>query len=85
MKKIKFRNVIIAFIIIVAFVTCVTMQFLDKLFVIPTILCVILYGIVDKFCLRCPSCGKFVNINDLMRAKKHIVHCIHCGDIIEIE
>jgi len=34
--------------------------------------------------LRCPHCGGFENLERLLYAKKHIYHCMHCGEIIKI-
>lgn len=35
--------------------------------------------------LRCPHCGRWLNLHILSYAKSHPCHCIHCGEPLEIE
>lgn len=42
------------------------------------------YLILDKKKLRCPECGGFENLDRLSYAKKHVYHCRHCGERINI-
>ncbi|MPM08950.1 hypothetical protein SDC9_55266 [bioreactor metagenome] len=42
------------------------------------------YIILDRHRLRCPNCGGFENLDRLNYAKKHVFHCRHCGERINI-
>jgi len=42
------------------------------------------YIVLDRKKLRCPNCGGFENLERLMYAKKHVFHCQHCGERINI-
>lgn len=35
--------------------------------------------------LRCPYCGRWLNLDILSYGKSHPCHCIHCGEPLEIE
>lgn len=43
-----------------------------------------MYIFVDIKYLRCPHCGKFINLDRLTYAKKHKYFCNHCGNEIKI-
>ena len=43
------------------------------------------YWLIDKRYLRCPHCGIFINLDQLMYASRHTYHCRSCGQVIRIE
>ncbi len=53
------------------------------IFIIALIL-IVSYIILDRSKLRCPNCGGFTNLDRLNYAKRHVYHCSHCGERINI-
>ena len=82
---IKKKKLYSTYICVIVFCICLIGGFFIKTLFAFAIVGLAGYILIDKKYLRCPHCGGFENLERLFYAKKHIYHCSHCGEIIEIE
>ena len=84
MEKIKGKYVILAVVSLLVFVVCLIAAFAQWIFLIPTGVSLLSYVVIDRKFLRCPYCAGFLNVGDLLYARNHEYHCIHCGKRVQI-
>ena len=84
MKTIKTKHIVIAFSFLILFAISLFAGFFKWIFFIPAALFLAGYFIIDRKFLRCPHCSGFINLDRLFYARKHVYHCMHCGEIMNI-
>lgn len=84
MKHISGKDLNLGFALAVLFsITLVAGAYKWPFFVVSATF-LVSYIMLDRKKLRCPNCGGFENLNRLMSAKKHVFHCRHCGERINV-
>ena len=84
MKHISGKDINLGFtLVVLSSITMVAGAFRWPLFIFSAIL-LVSYIVLDRKKLRCPNCGGFENLERLMYAKKHVFHCRHCGERINV-
>ena len=78
------KKLLSAYICVIVFCVCLIGGFFIKTLFVFAIVSLAGYVWIDKKYLRCPHRGGFENLERPLYAKKHIYHCMHCGEIIKI-
>jgi len=85
MKSIKSKYITISLVCVVLLAAGFTAGFSRWIFFVPAISALIAYVVIDKKHLRCPNCGGFINLANLLAAKTRRRHCPHCGELLLIK
>lgn len=84
-KSIRTGHVLLAFVLQLIFAVCLIAGFLKWVFFILSGASLITYAAIDRKYLRCPCCGGYINLDRLFYARKHVCHCLYCGEVIKVE
>lgn len=75
----------ILFIIILAYVILFIGPMISFYFYFLALLLVAIDIVLIIDISRCPNCGRFIHLNMFFKARKDIVYCYKCGEIIEVD
>ena len=84
MKQIQQKHVNLAFGVLIACAVLLIVGFILSWLVIPGLACIVAYYFIDRFLLRCPHCGAFIDIRTLRAASRSRKTCKDCGQVIKI-
>ena len=85
MRMIQSKYITLSWILLSVSALCMYNGFYNHIWFVLAALFLGLYIFVHIKFLRCPHCGKFVNLDRLTYARKHKYFCNFCGNEIKVE